>query len=70
MFGSFVVFAIVSVLIASQIGGNGDVQMMTFLVLIVLSLGVSFFLGYVKIESPERLKEEYSEQLERAKLAV
>jgi predicted DNA-binding transcriptional regulator YafY len=28
------------------------------------------WLGYVKIESPERLKEEYSEQLERAKLAV
>lgn len=45
--GSFVVFAIVSVLIASQIGGNGDAQMMTFLVLIVLSLGGSFFLGYV-----------------------
>ena len=29
-----------------------------------------YWLGYVKIESPERLKEEYSEQLERAKLAV
>jgi len=28
------------------------------------------WLGYVKIESPERLKEEYSEQLERAKLAI
>lgn len=28
------------------------------------------WLGYVKIESPERLKKEYSEQLERAKLAV
>ena len=28
------------------------------------------WLGYVKIESPERLKEEYSQQLERAKLAV
>lgn len=28
------------------------------------------WLGYVKIESPERLKEKYSEQLERAKLAV
>ena len=27
------------------------------------------WLGYVKIESPERIKEEYSEQLERAKLA-
>ena len=28
------------------------------------------WLKYVKIESPERLKGEYSEQLERAKLAV
>ena len=28
------------------------------------------WLGFVQIESPERLKEEYSEQLERAKTAV
>ena len=28
------------------------------------------WLGVVQIESPDRLKEEYSEQLERAKIAV
>ena len=27
-------------------------------------------LGFVQIESPDRLKEEYSEQIKRAKLAV
>ena len=28
------------------------------------------WLGFVQIKSPDRLKEEYAEQLERAKLAV
>ncbi len=28
------------------------------------------WLGFVQIESPDRIKEEYAEQLERAKLAV
>ena len=28
------------------------------------------WIGHVQIESPDRLKEEYSEQLERAKTAV
>ena len=44
---SFVVFGIVSVLIASQIGGNGDAMTIVFAVLMVLSLCGSLFLGYV-----------------------